>query len=216
MMRIGETDILRGETDNGCGPRSNRDRHPGVSEFPACRDPWPHGHLHRIEQDLVRARQRNCTWVARHALAHSCRRQDDRMQPGHRRRTCNPPGGRHRPPTLKGPPDQEAERPLARWLRERHAEGATLCSICGGAFLLAETGLLRDRRATTHWSYAEEFARQFPDIHIDADRLIIDDGDIVTAGGIMAWTDVGRPPGCHTPLIRRARARRPLAASGAR
>ena len=96
------------------------------------------------------------------------------------------------PPTLKGPPLQdEPERSLARWLRERHAEGATLCSICGGAFLLAETGLLRDRRATTHWSYAEELARRFPEIHIDADMLIIDDGDIVTAGGIMAWTDVG-------------------------
>jgi len=95
------------------------------------------------------------------------------------------------PPTLKGPPQPEAEGPLARWLRQRHAEGATLCSICGGAFVLAETGLLRDRRATTHWSYAEELARRFPEIHIDADRLIIDDGDIVTAGGIMAWTDVG-------------------------
>jgi transcriptional regulator GlxA family with amidase domain len=93
------------------------------------------------------------------------------------------------PPTLKGPP--QVERSLTRWLCERHGEGATLCSICGGAFLLAETGLLRDRRATTHWSYAEELARRFPEIHIDADRLIIDDGDIVTAGGIMAWTDVG-------------------------
>jgi len=96
------------------------------------------------------------------------------------------------PPTLTGPPVQdEPARALVRWLREKHADGATLCSICGGAFLLAETGLLRDRRATTHWSYADEFARQFPEIHVDADRLVIDDGDIVTAGGIMAWTDVG-------------------------
>jgi len=96
------------------------------------------------------------------------------------------------PPTLKGPPLQdEPERSVARWLWERHAEGATLCSICGGAFLLAETGLLRDRRATTHWSYAKELAKRFPEIHIDPDRLIIDDGDIITAGGIMAWTDVG-------------------------
>jgi transcriptional regulator GlxA family with amidase domain len=96
------------------------------------------------------------------------------------------------PPTLKGPPVlDEPARSLARWLREQHAEGATLCSICGGAFLLAETGLLRDRRATTHWSYADEFAKRFPEIHVDADRLIIDDGDIVTAGGIMAWTDIG-------------------------
>jgi transcriptional regulator GlxA family with amidase domain len=95
------------------------------------------------------------------------------------------------PPTLKGPPRAETVRPLADWLRDRHAEGATLCSICGGAFLLAETGLLRGRRATTHWSYAEEFARRFPEIDVDADRLIIDDGDIVTAGAMMAWTDLG-------------------------
>lgn len=94
------------------------------------------------------------------------------------------------PPTLKGVPKVATSRPLARWLRDRHAEGATLCSICGGAFVLAETGLLRGRRATTHWSYAGEFARQFPEIQVDADRLIIDDGDLVTAGAMMAWTDL--------------------------
>jgi transcriptional regulator GlxA family with amidase domain len=85
----------------------------------------------------------------------------------------------------------ECSQELAGWLRDRHAEGATLCSICAGAFLLAETGLLRDRRATTHWSHADELARRFPEIRIDADRLIVDDGDIVTAGGIMAWMDLG-------------------------
>ncbi len=95
------------------------------------------------------------------------------------------------PPTLKAPPGPEASRELARWLRDRHAQGATLCSICAGAFLLAETGLLQNRRATTHWSHAEELARRFPEIRIDAERLIIDDGDIVTAGGIMAWMDLG-------------------------
>ncbi len=92
------------------------------------------------------------------------------------------------PPTLKGVPAPDPLR--AAWLRERHAAGVTLCSICGGTFLLAETGLLDGRRATTHWGYAEDLARLYPDIHVDADRLIIDDGDIITAGGMMAWTDV--------------------------
>ncbi len=92
------------------------------------------------------------------------------------------------PPTLKGPP---AKSPLlAGWLQDRHAAGTTLCSVCGGTFVLAETGLLRGRRVTTHWSYAEDLARLFPDIHVDADKLIIDDGDIITAGAMMAWTDV--------------------------
>ena len=95
------------------------------------------------------------------------------------------------PPTLKGPPRPETSGLFAQWLCDRHAEGATLCSICGGAFLLAEAGLLRNRRVTTHWSYAEELARRYPEVRVDIDRLIIDDGDILTSGGIMAWTDLG-------------------------
>ena len=95
------------------------------------------------------------------------------------------------PPTLNGPPVPDEIRPFAQWLRERHVEGATLCSVCGGTFLLAETGLLRDRRATTHWGYAAELSRLHPEIHVDGDRLIIDDGDIITTGGIMSWTDLG-------------------------
>ena len=95
------------------------------------------------------------------------------------------------PPTLAGPPVPGAIRPFATWMRERHDTGATLCSVCGGTFVLAESGLLRNRRATTHWGYAEELSRRYPDILVDGDKLIIDDGDIVTSGGIMSWTDLG-------------------------
>ncbi|MGE3874504.1 MAG: GlxA family transcriptional regulator [Parvibaculaceae bacterium] len=95
------------------------------------------------------------------------------------------------PPTLHGPPALETSMAFAGWLRRKHQEGTTLCSVCGGTFLLADTGLLHDRRATTHWGYAEELARRHPDIHVDGDKVIVDDGDIITAGGIMAWTDMG-------------------------
>ena len=47
------------------------------------------------------------------------------------------------------------------------------------------------RSATTHWSYAQLLAANFPHIHVDADKLIIDHGDVVTAGGVMAWLDLG-------------------------
>lgn len=47
------------------------------------------------------------------------------------------------------------------------------------------------RSATTHWGAADEFRTRFPDVNLDVDRLIIDDGDIITAGGMMAWTDLG-------------------------
>jgi transcriptional regulator GlxA family with amidase domain len=80
---------------------------------------------------------------------------------------------------------------LVRWLRTRHSEGALLCSVCVGAFILAETGLLAGRPATTHWALREAFTARFPDVALDTDRLLVDDGDIVTAGGLMAWVDLG-------------------------
>ena len=81
--------------------------------------------------------------------------------------------------------------PTLEWLRDQHSTGVILSSVCAGAFLLGETGLLSKRKATTHWGYVEEFEQRFPDVDLDVDRIIIEDGDIVTAGGAMAWTDLG-------------------------
>jgi transcriptional regulator GlxA family with amidase domain len=94
-------------------------------------------------------------------------------------------------PGLGALPSHETSIPFAQWLRQRHAEGATLCSVCAGAFVLAETGLLSGRQVTTHWSFAQALSQRFPDIEVDTDKMIVDDGDIITAGGIMAWTDLG-------------------------
>jgi transcriptional regulator GlxA family with amidase domain len=66
-----------------------------------------------------------------------------------------------------------------------------VCSVCVGAFVLAEAGLLAGRPATTHWAVAEHFAARFPEVALDADQLVIDDGDVITAGGLMAWIDLG-------------------------
>ncbi|MGO4563016.1 GlxA family transcriptional regulator [Mesorhizobium sp. 2RAF21] len=95
------------------------------------------------------------------------------------------------PPSLEPPIAREAAAPLAEWLRKRHSEGVVLASICAGAFLLGETGLPAGRTMTTHWNYAEAFRDRFPDVLLDTDRLIIDAGDIISAGGLMAWTDLG-------------------------
>jgi transcriptional regulator GlxA family with amidase domain len=95
------------------------------------------------------------------------------------------------PPRLGGPIAREEAQPYVGWLLSQHGKGATLGSICGGAFILGETGLLAGRSATTHWAHAEIFRQRFPDAHLDVDRLVIDDGDIITAGGIMAWIDLG-------------------------
>ncbi|WP_395392359.1 GlxA family transcriptional regulator [Novosphingobium sp. BL-8A] len=95
------------------------------------------------------------------------------------------------PGRLTGPADREEAAPYARWLLDRHARGTTLASNCGGAFILAATGLLDGRPATTHWLFARELQERFPEVRVDADRIVIEDGDLITAGGLMAWTDLG-------------------------
>lgn len=95
------------------------------------------------------------------------------------------------PPSLSGLPEEAVMQSLAAWISARRSEGTLLCSVCAGAFLLAETGVLAGRPATTHWALAERFAERFPEVILDADKLIIDDGDVITAGGLMAWVDLG-------------------------
>jgi len=95
------------------------------------------------------------------------------------------------PPSIVMPERMQPQPASADWLRARHAAGTTLCSVCAGAFVLAETGLLDHRRATTHWAFAEQLARRFPEIRLAEEHMVLDEGDIVTAGGILAWTDLG-------------------------
>ncbi len=96
------------------------------------------------------------------------------------------------PPSMGVPSGSNPIRQrLCCWLKARYADGTALCSVCAGAFLLAETGLLDGRTATTHWSHAEEMERRFPKIKIETQKLLIDHGDIFTAGGVMAWLDLG-------------------------
>ena len=95
------------------------------------------------------------------------------------------------PPCLGARPEGEDLAEVARWVAWQHAHGGLVCSICAGAFPLAASGLLNGRQATTHWALAEDFARSYPEVQLDAGRLIIDDGDVITAGGLMAWTDLG-------------------------
>ena len=74
-------------------------------------------------------------------------------------------------------------------IRGAHARGATILSICTGAFILAETGLLDGLTAVTHWRYAESFARRFPRTTVSMDVLYVDHGQIVTGAGTAAGID---------------------------
>lgn len=95
------------------------------------------------------------------------------------------------PPSIVLPQMMQPMPITAQWLKEQHDAGSRVCSVCAGAFVLAESGLLNGRRATTHWAFARELADQFPSIDIAQENMVIDDGDVLTAGGMLAWTDLG-------------------------
>lgn len=95
------------------------------------------------------------------------------------------------PGRLTPPMEREEAGDYAVWLRDFHAHGATIASVCVGAFILGHSGLLDGRRATTHWYCSEAFRAQFPATRLAPDDILIEDGDILTAAGMMAWTDLG-------------------------
>lgn len=90
-----------------------------------------------------------------------------------------------------GPPEGGHSAETIEWVQRMHARGAVAAAVCGGVFLLAETGLLHGRPATTHWVFAAELRRRHPGIRVQSERLVLDDGDVVTAGGVLAWADMG-------------------------
>ena len=90
-----------------------------------------------------------------------------------------------------GPPPAGYAPQLVAWVKQCHGAGATVAGVCGGVFVLADTGLLTGRRATTHWMFAQQLQQRHPAMKMDPDRLVIDDNDVITAGGVLAWADLG-------------------------
>ncbi len=76
------------------------------------------------------------------------------------------------------------------WLRRRAPTARRFGSVCSGAFFLAAAGLLAGKRVTTHWSVAEELARQFPEVTVDEDAIHVSDGPLRTAAGVTAGLDL--------------------------
>lgn len=92
------------------------------------------------------------------------------------------------------------------WLREQHAQGAVLASMCTAAFLLAETGMLEGLRATTHWAFADFFRRRYTDVVLDDAQILCEENRVITCGGATAAMDLmlhlirrfGSPQLAHT------------------
>ena len=95
------------------------------------------------------------------------------------------------PPSIESEVYSKQDQLFKSWLLDQHSQGTIICSVCSGAFILASTGLLRRRMATTHWGLATQFSHTYPDIINCPEKILINDGDIITAGGLMAWVDLG-------------------------
>lgn len=80
---------------------------------------------------------------------------------------------------------------LIKWLIDKYQQGSILCSTCAGSFIVAATGLLDGREATTHWGLVNLFKERYPNVVLHPEKIIVQDGDIITAGGVMAWVDLG-------------------------
>ncbi|GAA4670359.1 MULTISPECIES: GlxA family transcriptional regulator [Amycolatopsis] len=85
--------------------------------------------------------------------------------------------------------DEEYPPAVIEAVRAAADRGAMLLSVCSGAFLLGEAGLLDGRHCTTHWHHVEAFQARFPEAKVDPDVLFVDEGDIITSAGTAAGID---------------------------
>jgi transcriptional regulator GlxA family with amidase domain len=90
----------------------------------------------------------------------------------------------------EGTRDWDHNQGLLAWLRREAPRARRVASVCSGAFLLAEAGLLDGRRATTHWGNTDGFARRYPRVDLQPDRIFTRDGDVWTSAGITAGIDL--------------------------
>ena len=79
---------------------------------------------------------------------------------------------------------------IAPWIAYQAKRTRRVAAICTGTFALAATGLLRDRRVTTHWRFAKDLAERYPELQVDANALFLQDGRFYTSAGITAGIDL--------------------------
>jgi transcriptional regulator GlxA family with amidase domain len=79
---------------------------------------------------------------------------------------------------------------LIDWIAQQNKHTNLMTSVCTGAFLLAESGLLDHQRATTHWGSIEWLRNTYPGIEVVADERVVDEGHIITSAGVSAGIDM--------------------------
>jgi transcriptional regulator GlxA family with amidase domain len=83
-----------------------------------------------------------------------------------------------------------SEKNVIQWLRGQHKKGVVLAAACNGNLLLAESGVLHGKNATTHWSLKEFFEERYPHVHLTPEKIIVDEGDVISAAGVTAYNNL--------------------------
>jgi transcriptional regulator GlxA family with amidase domain len=83
-----------------------------------------------------------------------------------------------------------ADDEVVDWLRAAAGRSRRVCSVCTGAFLLAEAGLLDGRRATTHWASCDRLAESYPEVEVEPEPIFVSDRDVYTSAGVTAGMDL--------------------------
>ena len=85
---------------------------------------------------------------------------------------------------------EQSNQDFYRWLRKQADQRAKICAVCTGAYLLAQSMLLDNRRGTTHWKYIEDFEKRFPKVQTVDNRLFVSDNHIYTSAGVSSGIDL--------------------------
>jgi transcriptional regulator GlxA family with amidase domain len=93
------------------------------------------------------------------------------------------------PPHIDAQPKKN--RSLLAWITARHQQGAVIAAVCTGTFVLAETGLLDGRLATTNWVFARHFRRRFPKVLLHPERILTEDDGLICTGAASAFYNLG-------------------------
>jgi AraC family transcriptional regulator, transcriptional activator FtrA len=110
--------------------------------------------------------------------------------PGVEINSVHPLSALRRASTIIVPPIADKHPDTLEALRQAHQRGARIASLCTGAFVLAQAGLLDGRAATTHWTSTDRLAAGYPTVEVDPKVLYIDGGDILTSAGSAAALDL--------------------------
>jgi len=84
----------------------------------------------------------------------------------------------------------EVSEEVLQWIRDVAASTRRIGSVCTGALLLAQAGLLDGKKATTHWKYCDQLATTYPDVEVNPDPIFVRDGNVYTSAGVTAGMDL--------------------------